>query len=43
VKKKVIHHTTGSRSYAGKEETCQEQEEKAIQSGATPSTTNWTI
>jgi hypothetical protein len=41
-KKKVIHHTTGSRGYAGKEKTWQEQEEKAIQSGATPSTTNWT-
>jgi hypothetical protein len=37
-KKKVIHHTTGSHGYAGKEETWQEQEEKAIQSGATPAT-----
>jgi hypothetical protein len=42
VKKKVIHHTTGSHSYAGKEETWQEQEEKAIQSGVTPATANWT-
>jgi hypothetical protein len=41
-KKKVIHHTTGPRGYAGKEETWQEQEEKAIQSGATPATANWT-
>jgi hypothetical protein len=40
VKKKVIHHTTGSHSYAGKEETWQEQEEKAIQSGVTPATAN---
>jgi hypothetical protein len=40
VKKKVIHHTMGSHSYAGKEETWQEQEEKAIQSGATPTTAN---
>jgi hypothetical protein len=39
-KKKVIHHTTGSRGYAGKEETWQEQKEKAIQSGAIPTTTN---
>jgi hypothetical protein len=39
-KKKVIHHTTRSRVYAGKEETWQEQEEKAIQSGATPATAN---
>jgi hypothetical protein len=39
-KKKVIHHITGSRGYAGKEETWQEQEDKAIQSGATPVTTN---
>jgi hypothetical protein len=31
VKKKVIHHTTGSPGYAGKEETSKEQEEKAIQ------------
>jgi hypothetical protein len=29
-KKKVLHHTTGSRGYAGIEEICQEQEEKAI-------------
>jgi hypothetical protein len=29
-KKKVVHHTTGSRGYTGKEETLQEQEEKAI-------------
>jgi hypothetical protein len=42
VKKKVLHHTTGSRGYAGKEETWQEQEEKAIQLGATSATTNWT-
>jgi hypothetical protein len=28
VKKKVIHHTTGSHDYARKEETWQEQEEK---------------
>jgi hypothetical protein len=42
MKKKVIHHTTGSRGYAGKEETWQEKEEKAIQLGATPATTNWT-
>jgi hypothetical protein len=41
-KKKVIHHTMGSRGNARKEETCQEQEEKAIQSGATPMTANWT-
>jgi hypothetical protein len=41
-KKKVIHHITDSHGYAGKEETWQEQEEKAIQSGATPATTNWT-
>jgi hypothetical protein len=41
VKKKVIHHTTGSRGYAGKEETWQEKEEKAIRSGATPATANW--
>jgi hypothetical protein len=34
-KKKVLHHTKGSRGYAGKEETWQEQEEKAIQLGAT--------
>jgi hypothetical protein len=34
-KKKVLHHTMGSRGYAGKEETWQEQEEKAIQLGAT--------
>jgi hypothetical protein len=40
-KKKVIHHTTCSRGYTGKEETWQEQEEKAIQSGATPATANW--
>jgi hypothetical protein len=40
-KKKVLHHTTGSRSYVGKEETWQEQEEKAIQLGATPVTANW--
>jgi hypothetical protein len=39
-KKKVHHHTTGSRGYAGKEETWQEQEEKAIQLGATPATAN---
>jgi hypothetical protein len=41
-KKKVIYHTTGSRGYAGKEETWQEQEEKAIQSSVTHMTTNWT-
>jgi hypothetical protein len=41
VKKKVLHHTTGSRGYAGKEETWQEQEEKAIHLGATLVTTNW--
>jgi hypothetical protein len=41
-KKKVLHHTTGSRGYAGKEETWQEQEEKAIQLGATHVTANWT-
>jgi hypothetical protein len=40
MKKKVIHHTMGSHGYAGKEETWQEQEEKAIQSGATPTTAN---
>jgi hypothetical protein len=34
-KKKVLHHTMGSRGYVGKEETWQEQEEKAIQLGAT--------
>jgi hypothetical protein len=42
VKKKVIHHTTGSCGYAGKEETWQEQEEKAIQSSVTPATANRT-
>jgi hypothetical protein len=41
-KKKFIHHTIGSHGYAGKEETWQEYEEKAIQSGATPMTVNWT-
>jgi hypothetical protein len=41
-KKKIIHYTTGSHGYAGKEETWQEQEEKAIQLGATPATANWT-
>jgi hypothetical protein len=41
-KKKVIHHTTSSRGYARKEETWQEQEEKAIQSSVTPVTANWT-
>jgi hypothetical protein len=41
MKKKVIHHTTCSCGYVGKEETCREQEEKAIQSGVTPATTNW--
>jgi hypothetical protein len=40
-KKKVIHHTMGCRGYAGKEETWQEQEEKAIQSGVTPTIANW--
>jgi hypothetical protein len=39
-KKKVIHHTTGSRGYAGKKETWQEKEEKAIQLGATPAIAN---
>jgi hypothetical protein len=34
-KKKVIHHTTVSHDYAGNEETWEEWEEKAIQSGAT--------
>jgi hypothetical protein len=42
VKKKVLHHTTGSHDYAEKEETWQEQEEKTIQLGATPATANWT-
>jgi hypothetical protein len=41
-KKYVIHHTMGYCGYAGKEETWQEQEEKAIQLGATPATANWT-
>jgi hypothetical protein len=41
-KKKVIHHTTSSRGYVGKEETWQEQGEKAIQMGATPATASWT-
>jgi hypothetical protein len=40
-KKKVIHHTTSSRGYAGKEETWQVQKEKAIQSGVTPTTASW--
>jgi hypothetical protein len=40
VKKKVLHHTTGSCGYAGKEETWKEQEEKAIQLGATHATAN---
>jgi hypothetical protein len=40
-KKKVIHHTMGCRGYAGKKETWQEQEEKAIQSGVTPTIANW--
>jgi putative cell wall-binding protein len=40
-KKKVLH-TMGSRGYAGKEETWQEQEEKAIPLGATPVMANWT-
>jgi hypothetical protein len=39
-KKKVLHHTMCSRGYLGKEETWQEQEEKAIQLGATPATAN---
>jgi hypothetical protein len=39
-KKKVFHHTTGSHGYAGKEETWQEKEEKAIQLGATPAIAN---
>jgi hypothetical protein len=42
VKKKVIHHTTCSRGYVGKEETWQEQKEKAIQSGVTPTAAKWT-
>jgi hypothetical protein len=41
-KKKVIHHTTGSHGYARKEETWQEQEEKATQSGVTLAIANWT-
>jgi hypothetical protein len=41
-KKKVLQHTMGSHGYAGKEETWQEQEEKAIQLGATPVIANWT-
>jgi hypothetical protein len=41
-KKKVIHHTTDSHGYVGKEETWREQKEKAIQSAATPVTANWT-
>jgi hypothetical protein len=41
-KKKVLHHTTGSCGYTGKEETWQDQEEKVIQLGATPATANWT-
>jgi hypothetical protein len=40
MKKKVLYHTTGSRGYAGKVETWHEQEEKAIQLGATPVTAN---
>jgi hypothetical protein len=39
-KKKVIHHKMGSRGYVGKEETWQEQEEKAIQLGVTPAIAN---
>jgi hypothetical protein len=42
MEKKVLHHTTGSCGYAGKEETWQEQEEKAIQLGTTPATANRT-
>jgi hypothetical protein len=42
VNKKVIHHTTGSRCYAGKEETWQEPEEKAIQLSVTPVIAHWT-
>jgi hypothetical protein len=41
-KKKVIYHITDSHGYAGKEQSWQEQEEKAIQFGATPMTANWT-
>jgi hypothetical protein len=41
-KKNVIHYTTGSRGYAGKEETLQEKEEKAVQLGVTPMIANWT-
>jgi hypothetical protein len=35
-KKKVLHQMTDSHGYAGKEETWQEQEEKAIQLSGTP-------
>jgi hypothetical protein len=42
VKKKVIHHTTGSHGCAEKDETWHESEEKAIQSVATHATANWT-
>jgi hypothetical protein len=42
VNKKVIHHTTGSHCYAGKEETWQEPEEKAIQLSVTPVIAHWT-
>jgi hypothetical protein len=41
-KKKVLHPITGCLGYAGKEETWQEKEEKAIQLGATPVIANWT-
>jgi hypothetical protein len=41
-KKKVIHHTTGSRGCTGKDETWQEQEEKATQLGDTPAIAKWT-
>jgi hypothetical protein len=41
-KKNVIHYTTGSRGYAGKEETLQEKEKKAVQLGVTPMIANWT-
>jgi hypothetical protein len=41
-KKKVLHHTICTCGYVGNGETWQEQEEKAIQLGATPITTNRT-
>jgi hypothetical protein len=42
VKKKILHHIMGSCGYARKEETWQEEEEKAIQLGATHATANCT-